>query len=109
VLLAFPPFYPSFLSNPHRFCFSGDVEGVKITAQPTLKTEKRTRQKTKGGEKTNRKKGAKNRKQKKTTKPPAKTKLACCASVKTQKGAKTSRQRRPKNRVNELPCRLRRG
>jgi hypothetical protein len=28
VLLAFPPFSPSFLSNPHRFCFSGDVEGV---------------------------------------------------------------------------------
>jgi hypothetical protein len=48
VLLAFLPFLPSFLTNPHRFCFSGDVEGVKTTNQSTLKTEKRTRQKTKG-------------------------------------------------------------
>jgi hypothetical protein len=28
VPLAFPPVLPSYLSNPHRFCFSGDVEGV---------------------------------------------------------------------------------
>jgi hypothetical protein len=40
VLLAFPPVFPSLLPNPHRFCFSGDVEGVKITTNPTLKTAK---------------------------------------------------------------------
>jgi hypothetical protein len=45
VLLAFSPFLPSFLPNPHLFCFSGDVEGVKNHHQTNPKNRKNKKKK----------------------------------------------------------------